>query len=397
VAAEEDTMWRLRLALSIAISTVPLSNTGAAGDDNTIPALESAQKQIVRDWPGSVERGVNVAAKHCAGRQVPTRVLSPAVLYQGHVEDMAVSTAGAVAIADISKSLVLVFATTGSREASLQVPLGQGFVGNSLVFSQDGHFLAWATPFETYIYDVIARRFALTLDQFEARQVQWIGDDLLLIGNDDYNMNVTTTSLFRLKEGVFQRDVLNTVGLGNRYVRRDSSAPAEDNFAISDQLGRSYLSPKGLYASLADALRDHATIIVHKDANYSERLYRIGEHLIQPSDNGNLFQKPDRPWSLLLRDGTSGNVLKSVPLPMPWCAPNGFSIAGDGSEIAMLVGTSLLILDPTDLTVQSIYGLDAPSLAMPESVALVPGGKVVVWAQSLNPEQQSIFVYSLGD
>jgi hypothetical protein len=356
-------------------------------------------QRMKQEWPGTVERKLKVVSEHCANAGTPAQVLSPQVLYRGSVQSEAVSNAGAVAVADMSKNLVLVFPNADSRETPLQIPLGRGLLVGSLSFSEDGRYLAWASVFEAYVYDLAEQRFALTLNSFEAKGVEWIGDDLLLVGNDNADMKVTTTSLFRLSDGEFHGEVLDTLIFGKGHVTAGAPTPptpwVEDGFAISDQLGKSFLSGDKVYPSLTEALHDHKEILLQGQLNGHP--IRVGEHLVQFGDNENSFRKPEMPWSLLLRDGTSGKILASIPYSMPWCSARQLAVASDNSKIAMLIGTSVLILKPTDLSVLAVYGLDATSVALPVDVAFAPNNTVIVWDQSLDPGHEAVLVYKLKD
>jgi hypothetical protein len=386
-------IWRIFAVSTVLCCTIAASSSAHCDEAD----LKAWHERIAREWPGLVQQSVRVIAEHCAGGQVPTKVLSPKLLYRGSIDDVSVSSTGVVAVADLSKGLVLLFQNPDSREAFVQIPIGGGF-GGSAGFSANGRYLAWSSGFETYIYDVRSRRFALTVQGFQSHGMEWTGEDLLVKGYDGYNLNLETTSLFSLNGGAFERKVLDTMVFGRGHIPTGASSalPNEDNFALADQFGRSLLSTKrGLYPSFEAAIRDGADISVHKDTTYSERVYRIGDRLVQPDTNGNLFRKPDVPWSLLLRDGTTGSILKSVPLPMPWCVPDQLSVAGDQSQIAMLTKFSVLILDPTDLSARAVYGLDAPEFTMPESIALAPDSTLVVWATSSDLKSSSVFVYKL--
>jgi hypothetical protein len=369
---------------------------GSAYAASTLKQPEAAEKQFARSWPGLVSRATNNVAAQCGGRSAPIHILLPETLYRGMVGDVAVSTEGMVAAVDLSKSMVLVFADVRGRNPSFQIPVGVGFDSDSLKFSEDSRFLSWATPYASYVYDLPARKFALTIDNFGEHDSQWIGNDLLLIGNDDDNMNIVTTSLFRWKDGRFQKTVLDTMIFGKGHMPAGStvaSMPAKDEFVSSDQFGKSFLGRGRVYSDINAAINDRVEIFSHKKSSYKDSVYRIGEFLLQPSDNGNIFQKPETPWSLVLRDGATAKTLKAVPLPMPVCVPSDMAISDDQSEIAVLMGFSVLVLNPGDLSIKAVYGLDASAVASPKSIALVPDGEFVIWAQTPDHEQQAILVY----
>ena len=392
-----------RAGVCILVCTVGLSNWAFAGgipnssDHNEV--TEDVQR-LGSHWPELVQRSMQVAAEHCAVPNASTRQLAPKILFQGEVVDLVVSPTGVVAIADQKNEQAVIFAKGVDHAPLPPISFRGAFAGETMRLSDDGRFVAWSSTTRLYVFDVIANHLVSTtvMSIFDD---QWIGDDLLFIGSDPNDFNHKSTVLMKWDGNGFREQVLSTWAFGKETIAPETAnagKPTDESVALSDQFGSSFLSGDNVYRSVTDVLRDGRGFILHRNTIYRDRVYRLGRTLLQLGDNGNYFLANDKaPWLLILRDGRSGKVIQTAPVALPWCVPKDIAVTSGGTKFAALVsGTSILIVDASDLVARMVYGLQTPRMTL-KSIAFLPGHRLLALGESLTPRQSAVLVYDLSE
>jgi len=349
------------------------------------PAAQASSPEEITRIGRSWSEDVDV---HCAGPNITPEDLVPQQVGSIDFTEAAVSRTGLIAVVDFDRQRVLLFRDIEQKPIA-STPLGGAFRTTSLKFSTDGHFLSWSDGFQLHIFDVVSDT-PVKLPYLDSFEEQWIGDDLLVRAHAP---NFGDRLILMLKH------------VGNGFMAFNLSVksshpnrPYNEEFqtlAVSDQFGQSFLRGDKVYASPSEALADGAEPITPSGGNPSLRVYRLGEHLLRVEDDDNFPPGSTHPWSLVLRNGSSGEVERTAPITQPWCKPLYLTARNDSGSFAMLLGeASVSIINSKDLSKVAYYRLHSSDGSAYRQIEFLPDDRLVAVGISQATGKFVIAIYS---